>query len=58
MAEKKESPERQTKAGMMEKAGSEEDNERDKTTSKTDSENLPKTGKEEAENRDKDKPLH
>ena len=58
MTEKKKDPKRQTKAGMMGKTGSEEDNGKDKTTAKNESEKMPKMSKKEAETGDRDKPLH
>lgn len=58
MAEKKDKTKRQTKAGMLEKTGSQDRSKKDKTKSEKDSENLPEISKEKAEERTDDRPIH
>jgi hypothetical protein len=57
MAEKQNKTNRQTKAGMLDNEG-ENENEKDETELEKDSENTPKISKETATERDDKRPVH
>ena len=56
--EKKDSKNKQTKAGMLEEADDHAKEREDKTSAESKTDRTPKIGKEKAENRNDERPLH